>query len=44
MHPESLQTLFGVFTILVGGRILFDGIRRRNTTEGESPPAPSPSG
>jgi uncharacterized membrane protein YfcA len=48
LDAEALQTLFGVFTIVVGGRILLVGIRKRRAEDddrqGPSREGLSPSG
>ena len=44
LDPEALQRLFGVFTILVGTRIAFEGIRKRRDGEGSEEISPGPAG
>ena len=45
LDPEALQKLFGVFTILVGTRIVIEGIRKRRDGEETSEAvSPGPSG
>ena len=48
MDPETLQKLFGAFTLVVGTRIAIDGIRKRRAgdepIEGDAEISPGPAG
>jgi uncharacterized protein len=48
MNPETLQQIFGIFTLVVGTRIVIEGIRKRRAgddeIEGDAEISPGPAG